>query len=425
MSLSQTAHADRITTDLPLARIALLGCGTVGSGVAQLLLDDASSLRARSGLGIAFAGIAVRSLQRLRAGSIPRDLLTDDAIALVDDPGVDLVIECIGGVGIARDLVERALLSGKHVVTANKDLLATHGPRLRALALEGGVLLAYEAAVGGAIPIVRTIATALAGETILEVGGVLNGTTNFILGRMGAGDSYGEALAEAQRLGFAEADPHADVAGIDAAHKLAILAQLAFGRAVTTPDIARAGIESVSREDLSLAKRLGLNVKLLAVARANEAIVTPAYVPCEHAFAEPRGAGNCIRVVGRSAGSLTFSGLGAGGPPTASAVIADVVAALRRMAAGRTTDTLDAPLRDAGRLRPLVLRSLVRLGSLADIRPAYAALAAAGVASDTFAGIPALATVDPRAADGARVTALLADAALRPASVLPLWNDLP
>jgi len=252
---------------------------------------------------------------------------------------------------------------------------------------------------------------------------VLNGTTNFILDRMFAGDRYDEALAEAQRLGFAEADPHADVAGVDAAHKLAILSQLAFGRAVTTPDIARTGIENLSREDLSLAKRLGMIVKLLAIARADEAIVTPAYVSSGHAFAAPRGPGNCIRVVGRSAGSLTFAGPGAGGAPTASAVIADVVAALRRIAAGRSAGAVDAPLRDAARMRPLALRSLVRLRSLGDVRPAHAALTSAGVANSAFEGVPALATLDPLAADGTRIAALLEDASIRWASILPLWSD--
>ncbi len=216
LSLTHQAHVDRTDAERDV-RIALLGCGTVGSGVARLLVSSESSVPARSGVDYWLSAIAVRSLAKPRPPEIPASLFTEDAESLVGDPSIDVVIECIGGTGVAARLVEAALRAGKHVVTANKDLLATRGPELRALAAERRVTIAYEAAVGGAIPIVRTIAESLAGEEILEVGGVLNGTTNFILSKMFEGQTYQSALAQAQRLGFAEADPTNDVEGIDAA----------------------------------------------------------------------------------------------------------------------------------------------------------------------------------------------------------------
>jgi len=316
--------------------IGLLGCGTVGSGVAQLLVENAAAIARTGGVPFALRAVAIRSLTKPRPPMLDSRLLTVDAPAVVERDDISLVIECIGGTGIARTLVERALERGKHVVTANKDLLATEGPRLAALAAACGATLHYEAAVGGAIPIVRALADSLAGEDVLEVGGVLNGTTNFILSEMARGASYAGALAEAQQLGYAEADPTSDVEGIDAAHKLAILAQLAFRRAVTSPMIARRGITAITRDDVSLGKRLGWRVKLVACARLRttiEASVTPAFVPTGHPFAEPVGANNCIRVIGRASGTLTFAGSGAGRDPTASAVIGDVIAALRRTTA--------------------------------------------------------------------------------------------
>jgi homoserine dehydrogenase len=322
-------------------------------------------------------------------------------------------------------LVERALTCGKHVVTANKDLLATDGPRLAALAARHGVTLHYEAAVGGAIPIVRALADSLAGEDVLEVGGVLNGTTNFILSEMTRGANYETALGEATSLGYAEVDPSNDVEGIDSAHKLAILAQLAFGRAVTSPQIARRGITEIGRDDVALAKRRGWKIKLIAVARSRrriEASVTPAYVAEGHPFAEPVGAGNCIRVIGRASGTLTFAGSGAGRDPAASAVIGDVVAALRRVtAAAAETPTLQ-PIAD--RMLPaLHLAHVVRVPSLRDVRPAERTLSAAGYAVRSEPETPAL-TVAPLPLD--RVSALaqaLESGGITVASIIPLWDD--
>ena len=323
MSLSQPAHAERTDLGHSPIKIALLGCGTVGTGVAQLLLQRSGAIASRGGRPFVLAGIAVRSSAKPRSPALPRRLFTTDARALVDDPSIGMIVECIGGLRAAGDLVERAVRRGKHVVTANKDLLATAGPALRSLACGRGVTIAYEAAVGGAIPIVRTLTGSLAGESIVEVGGVLNGTTNFILDAMTRGATFAAALADAQQRGYAEADASSDTSGLDAAHKLAILMQLAFRRAVTTDVIPRHGIERVTPADVALARRLGYVLKLIAVARDCEAIVTPAFVHREHPFAQPAGVHNCIRIIGRSAGTLTFTGAGAGREPTASAVIAE------------------------------------------------------------------------------------------------------
>jgi homoserine dehydrogenase len=428
LSLTHTAHADRTQLDRDTVRIALLGCGTVGSGVANLLIGSASAIAARSGVAFALEAIAVLSLDKPRTDSIPRSLLSGDARALVLDPAIDVVIECIGGTGVAADLVETALVRGKHVVTANKDLLATRGPELRSLARARGVTIAYEAAVGGAIPIVRTLTASLAGEEILEVGGVLNGTTNFILSAMFDGETYASALAKAQRLGFAEADPTNDVEGIDAAHKLAILAQLAFGRGLVTSEIPRVGITGLVPDDLTLAKRLGYRLKLIACARRDASLVTPAYVHTDHPFAQPAGPQNCIRITGRNSGSLTFAGAGAGGAPTASAVISDVVAVLRHIAAGRHVGLLP----DDDSLTPVTaahepsipLPRIVRLHSLRDVRPAREALIEGGFEATALDGMPALVTKRVDGDAPVRLESLLATHAIVAQSIVPLWEDV-
>lgn len=421
MSLSQTAHADRTHLDGPPVGIALLGCGTVGTGVAHLLLRRSQAISTRAGRPFRLVGVAVRLIDKQRSPAIPSALFTTDAVALISRPDVRLVIECVGGLEAARTFVERALSVGKPVVTANKDLLGTDGPALRSLAASRGASIAYEAAVGGAIPIVRTLLETLAGETIVEVGGVLNGTTNFILDEMSRGAGYEDALASAMRNGFAEADPTNDVAGIDAAHKLAILSQLAFRRAVTTGDVPRRGIEKLAREDLVLARRLRMTIKLLAVARDGEAIVTPAYVRVEHAFAQPAGAHNSIRVIGRGAGTLTFAGAGAGSDPTASAVIADVVATLRAIARG-VPSVDDEPMRASDGVLPLALRTIVRLVSFRDARPAREALARAGIEAELLEGVPAIATASPRREPSA-VERVLRENGIEPESSIPVWDD--
>jgi len=258
---------------------------------------------------------------------------------------------------------------------------------------------------------------------------VLNGTTNFILSEMFEGASYESALAAAQRLGFAETDPTNDVEGIDAAHKLAILAQLAFRRGLVTHEIPRHGITTLTRDDHSLAKRAGWRLKLIACARTNSSIVTPAFVRAEHAFAQPTGPQNCIRVTGRSSGSLTFAGTGAGSDPTASSVVGDVVAVLRHIAAGRNVGVTPSepslvPVR-ADALEPAIpLRRIVRLTSLGDVRPAREALVEAGVETEPLDGLPAVITVPVEKTTALRFEEIVGARHVTPASVIPLWEDI-
>lgn len=411
-----------------MIRIALLGCGTVGGGVAEILLSQAASIEELGGAPYEVAAIVVRSLEKHRSARIPAQLFRVDADALLADPSIDLIIECIGGLEAGRRYVAEALRHGKHVVTANKDLLAMHGPELRELAARSGVSLQYEAAVGGAIPIVRTIAGSLAGERILEVGGVLNGTTNFILSEMFAGATYAAALAEAQRRGFAETDPTSDVAGIDAAHKLAILSQLAFRRAVTTPDIQRRGIEQIVPEDIVLARRLSLSLKLIACARMPRpdaplaAAVTPAYVSREHAFAHPSGAQNCIRVVGRASGSLTFAGTGAGRDPTASAVVGDVIAVLHGITVHHAAAATLAPVGTVD-AEAFTLSRLIRLAEGGDPRIAGAALREAGIPASSL-DLPAVRTGSMPLSHDERILEVLRDARIGVGSIIPVWDDV-
>jgi homoserine dehydrogenase len=307
--------------------VGLLGCGVVGAAVARRLIA------AHPGL---LRAVAVRDPHKAR--DVRWEAWGGDAFAVVDDPAVGVVVECIGGVRLARELVLRAIAHGKDVVTANKELIAAEGPWLRAFAARTGATLHYEAAVGGAIPVLRALETSLAHEPILEAGGVVNGTTNFVLSSMEAGETYAAALAEAQRRGFAEADPRNDVEGFDAAHKLAILATLAFRRPVSTASIARRGISAIVPADVALAAERGWRLKLIALARRSgegiEAAVTPAYVPREHAFARPNGAENVVRLVGADSGPLEFFGLGAGGAASASSVVGDILAAIEARTRG-------------------------------------------------------------------------------------------
>jgi homoserine dehydrogenase len=311
--------------------IALLGCGTVGGGVADLLSARRAHIERRSGVSYEIVGIANRSR---------------DPLALVDDSRVDVVVETIGGTGIALECIERALDHRKQVVTANKDVIATQGPRLRALAAARGVTLRYEASVASAVPIITTLDQALAGDDLIEIGGVLNGTCNFILGKMREGHSFNEALAQAQQAGYAEADPRNDVQGIDAAHKLAILIQHAFGLPVITPHIRHRGIAGVTSAAVRRARQHGYELKLIAYARKAHtqlvAEVGPVLVPFTHPFARVNGVENIIRVTGASAGPLLFSGAGAGREAAASAVLGDIVAALRAIAERHNTRVVNA-----------------------------------------------------------------------------------
>jgi homoserine dehydrogenase len=330
--------------------IALLGCGTVGDSVAERLLDERDAIERRSGLSYELRGVAVRDLSKRRR--IDRRLLTNDALGLVEDPRVDVIVECIGGTSAAVELVERALERGRSVVTANKDLLATQGPRLRALASSRHAGLRYEAAVCGAVPIVRMLEESLAGDRVEAICGVMNGTCNAILTAMESGAEYDEALCDARARGYAEADPSNDVDGIDAAHKLALLMQLAFGLAVLSPRLPVSGIAGITKREIARARMLGYRIRLVAAARRDAAGVAPLLVPEGHPFAAVSGPENIVRVLARDAGPLVVRGLGAGGVPTASAILGDVVTSLRAIAQ-RHDLALAQPLDAAHDIAPL------------------------------------------------------------------------
>ena len=327
--------------DAAPVRVALLGCGTVGTQVVRLLTEQADDLTARVGAPVELAGIAVRRPNK--HPDIPAELLTTDADALVASD-VDVVVEVIGGIEPARTLLLAALGAGKSVVTANKALLAEHGAELFEAADASGADLYFEAAVAGAIPLLRPLRESLVGDRITRVTGIVNGTTNYILSAMDAtGAGYRETLDEASRLGYAEADPSADVDGFDAASKAAILASLAFHSRVTAADVYREGIAAVSAADIAAAKLLGRTVKLLAIcervteADGSESVavrVHPAMIPLAHPLASVGDAFNAVFVEADAAGQLMFYGRGAGGAPTASAVLGDLVAVARNRVLG-------------------------------------------------------------------------------------------
>ncbi|MGH9283889.1 MAG: homoserine dehydrogenase, partial [Acidimicrobiales bacterium] len=301
----------------PPIRIGLLGCGNVGAALVQLLADEAEALSQRTGLRFEVRRVAVRNLARERAVELPEGCLTHDVDAVVGDPEVDVVVELIGGIEPARRLVLAALKQGKPVVTANKELLANVGSELFEAAATAGVDLLYEAAVAGAIPLIRPLRESLAGERITRVMGIVNGTTNYILTRMTEdGASYDEALSEAQSLGYAERDPTADVEGYDAGAKAAILASIAFDVTVVAGDVYREGISGVTPADIDVARRLGYVVKLLAIAeRVNGEVavrVHPAMIPATHPLAAVRESFNAVFIEGEAVGELMLYGRGAG-----------------------------------------------------------------------------------------------------------------
>jgi len=326
-------------------RVALLGCGNVGSEVFRLLAGQPADLTARAGAPLEVAGIAVRDPARYRDLPGAGDLLTTDSMGLATRPDVDIVIELMGGTEPARSLLLAAMTAGKSAVTANKELLAADSAALHRVAREHGVDLYYEGAVAGAIPLLRPLRESLAGDTVRRVLGIVNGTTNYILDRMDtSAASFEDSLREAQALGYAEADPTADVEGYDAASKAAILASLAFHTTVTTADVYREGITSVTAADIASARALGCVVKLLAICERRDngitARVHPAMIPRLHPLAAVREAYNAVFVEAESAGRLMFYGAGAGGGPTASAVLGDIVAVARNRVAGmRGPDT--------------------------------------------------------------------------------------
>ncbi len=338
-------------------RIGVLGCGNVGGAFVSLVADRAKEIEARTGVRLEVTRVAVRNLSRDRDVPLAAGVLTHDAHGVVADPEVDLVVEVIGGIEPARELITEALASGKPVITANKELLANIGVELFNAADSAGVDLLFEAAVAGGIPLVRSLRESLRGEPIRRVLGIVNGTTNYILTKMAEqGVAYAEALAEAQRLGYAERDPTADVEGFDAGAKAAIIATIAFGIRVVAGDVYHEGISHITQADIDVAHRLGYVVKLLAIAELDgpsgevAVRVHPAMLPVHHPLASVRESFNAVFVEGGAVGSLMFYGRGAGGLPTASAVLGDVIDAAVNLTKG-THGTLGTFAK--ARIRPI------------------------------------------------------------------------
>ena len=324
-----------------VVRIGVLGCGNVGAAFVRLVEQQSPTIELRTGIRLEVVSVAVRNMSRDRDVQLPEGLLTRDAHAVVSDPSIDLIVEVIGGIEPARELITAALAAGKPVVTANKELLANVGAELYAAADAAGVDLLFEAAVAGGIPVIRALRESLRGEPVSRVMGIINGTTNFILTKMTEeGADYSAALSEAQRLGFAERDPTADVEGFDAGAKAAILASIAFGAKVVAGDVYHEGISRVTAADIAVAKRLGYVIKLLGIAERDRETgeiavrVHPAMVPNTHPLASVRESYNAVFIEGDAVGSLMFYGRGAGGNPTASAVLGDVIDAAVNLVKG-------------------------------------------------------------------------------------------
>ena len=337
-----------------IIRIGMLGCGTVGAATIRLLHEHAGDIAMRAGCRVEVTRVAVRDLDRERAVPLQREAFTTDGASIVDDPEIDVVCEVLGGVEPAKGLLLRALANGKSLVTANKELLATEGKDLFDAADAAGLDLLFEASVAGGIPLIRPLKESLAGERVARLLGIVNGTTNYILTQMTEhASSFDDALAEAQRLGYAEADPTADVEGFDAAAKCAILASIAFNSRVVAGDVYREGITGVTALDIADARRMGYVVKLLAIVELDDgeisARVHPAMIPQAHPLASVRDAFNAVFVEGDKVGQLMFYGPGAGGDPTATAVVGDLVTAARnRVTGGRSmgcTCALDRRIR--------------------------------------------------------------------------------
>lgn len=360
-------------------RIGMLGCGVVGSSVARLLLADTAELSTRAGVKIELSRIAVRTIKPYEG--INPALFTTDPFSIVNDPEIDLIIEVMGGIEPARELIMTAIENRKSVVTANKALLASHGAEMFTAAYAKGEDIYYEAAVAGAIPIIRPMRDSLAGDFVTRLMGIVNGTTNYILTKMHEDNrEFADVLKEAQALGYAEVDPTADVEGFDAAAKAAILSGLAFHTRVTVDDVYREGISKITLEDVNIAKSMDHVIKLLAIAELTPADeisvrVHPVMLHKSHPLASVRDAYNAVFVEAESAGSLMFYGRGAGGAPTASAILGDVVAVARHIALNsvgqRETDYAD---RDIAPIESTKTKFLIRL-EVADKAGVLAAIA--------------------------------------------------
>jgi homoserine dehydrogenase len=360
-------------------RVGLLGCGNVGAALVRLIHENSALIEARAGVGIEVTRVAVRDTKRKRDVDLPRGVFTDDPRTVVASDGVDVVVEVMGGIEPARELIGEALRAGKPVVTANKELIAGHGVELFDAAATAGVDLLFEASVAGGIPLMRPLRESLAGDRIRRVMGIVNGTTNYILTRMAEdGSSFAAALAEAQRLGYAEPDPTADVEGLDAAAKAAIIATIAFGAQVTAADVYAEGITAITDDDIASARSLGYVVKLLAVAEEVDGDVAvrvhPAMVPAQHPLAAVRDSFNAVFIEGDAVGELMLYGRGAGGNPTASAVLGDLVDAVKNLVSGARGATIGVlarkPIRPIAELETpfyILMEAADRPGVLASI----------------------------------------------------------
>lgn len=395
-------------------RVGLIGLGTVGSGVVDILRRHRLDFQRRAGVDIELARFADRSPERAAALGIPAEAFTTEASDIIADPDIDIVIELIGGTGAAHDIVVAALSAGKSVVTANKALMASAGREVMDAAAEHGVDIAFEAAVGGGIPIIGPLKHSLVSNEIDSVMGIVNGTTNYMLTRMAEdGLDYAEALAEAQELGYAEADPTADVDGLDAAAKIAILASIAFNSRVTVDHVPTEGIRALTAEDVEYAEEMGYAIKLLAIANRTggqiDIRVHPTMIRAGHQLAKVAGVFNAIYVVGDSVGETMFFGRGAGSLPAASAVVGDVIETARHIQSGclnvvgcTCSDSL--PVRD---ISELVSRYYIRM-HVAD-RPGVLA-AVAGVLGEH--GVSIASVIQKRAwEDGAEIVYVTHDAA--------------
>ncbi len=352
--------------------VGIIGFGTVGTGVAKVLLDNAALIRRRVGVPVELVRIADLDIVRDRGILLPSGLLTTDAKQVIHDPAVDVVIELIGGYDTAKRVILEAMAAGKQVVTANKALLALHGEEIFEAASRQGVDVGFEASVGGGIPVVRALMEGLAGNTIESIYGIINGTSNYILSRMTReGESFESVLKDAQQAGYAEADPTFDVAGIDSAHKLAILVSLAYGTPVNCKDIYTEGITHITPTDIAYAKEFGFTIKLLGIAKLADgevdARVHPTMVPSVSPIAQVDGVYNAIQLVGDAVGDVVLYGRGAGSMPTGSAVVSDVIAIGRNLLKGAVGRVPVASFRQDQR-RPLRMKPIEEISSLYYLR---------------------------------------------------------
>lgn len=352
--------------------VGIIGYGTVGTGVARVLLDNASLIQRRVGIPIKLVGIADLDILRDRGLSLPPGILTTRVKDIIDNPHVDVVVELIGGYDAAKHVLLDAMAKGKQVVTANKALLAVHGEEIFDAATRYGVDLGYEASVGGGIPIVRALTEGLAANTIQSIYGIMNGTSNYILSRMTSeGQRFEVVLEEAKRAGYAEADPTVDVAGIDSAHKLTILVSLAYGTPVNFKDLYTEGITDLTPLDIAYAKEFGFVIKLLAIAKFSdgeiEARVHPTMVPATSQIAKVEGVYNAIQLVGDAVEDVVLYGRGAGSKPTGSAVLSDIIAIARNLLKGATGRVPPASFQQDQR-RPLRMRPMDEISSLYYLR---------------------------------------------------------